>query len=85
MKPPLIAIDGPAGSGKSTTSLAVGLALGLPYLDTGALYRAATWFFAKYGVNLRNIAAFERQIQKCDLIFTEGDRGTRVWVEGAEI
>ncbi|NQU06060.1 MAG: (d)CMP kinase, partial [Calditrichaeota bacterium] len=57
----------------------------LPYLDTGALYRAATWFFAKNGVNLRNVAAFERQIQKCDLIFTEGDKGTRIWVEGSEI
>jgi len=85
MKPPLIAIDGPAGSGKSTTSRAVAWMLGIPYLDTGALYRAATWFFAKYGVNLRNVAAFERQIQQCNLVFTEGDRGTRVWVEGGEI
>lgn len=85
MKYPLIAIDGPAGSGKSSTSLAVSRILGLPYLDTGALYRAATWFFVKNGVNLRNIATFERQIQKCNMVFAEGEQGTRVWVEGSEV
>jgi cytidylate kinase len=85
MKLPLIAIDGPAGSGKSSTSLAVSRILGIPYLDTGALYRAATWFFVKNGVNLRNVATFERQIQKCNIVFTDGEQGTRVWVEGSEV
>ena len=37
-----MAIDGPAGSGKSTTARAVAAALGLPHLDSGALYRAVT-------------------------------------------
>lgn len=39
----VIAIDGPAGSGKSSVSRAVAQRLGLSYLDTGAMYRAATW------------------------------------------
>ncbi len=38
-----IAVDGPAGAGKSTVSRAVALALGLSYLDTGSMYRALTW------------------------------------------
>ncbi|HBK86834.1 MAG TPA: cytidylate kinase, partial [Firmicutes bacterium] len=38
-----IAIDGPAGAGKSSVARAVALALGLVYLDTGAMYRAITW------------------------------------------
>ncbi|HZN16036.1 MAG TPA: (d)CMP kinase, partial [Acidimicrobiales bacterium] len=37
---PMIAIDGPAGSGKSTVARAVAARLGLPYLDTGAMYRS---------------------------------------------
>lgn len=39
-----IAIDGPAGSGKSTVSKRVARQLGLAYLDTGAMYRAAAWW-----------------------------------------
>lgn len=42
MKPAIITIDGPAGTGKSTVSRLVALALELPHLDTGAFYRAAT-------------------------------------------
>ncbi|HEY3238612.1 MAG TPA: (d)CMP kinase, partial [Acidimicrobiia bacterium] len=38
----VVAIDGPSGSGKSTVARAVGLALGLPVLETGAMYRAVT-------------------------------------------
>ncbi len=40
---PIVAIDGPAGSGKSTVTRQVAQALGLSYLDTGAMYRAVTW------------------------------------------
>ena len=42
--PLVIAIDGPSGSGKSSVSKAVARSLGLSYLDTGAMYRAATWW-----------------------------------------
>ena len=48
--PLVIAIDGPSGSGKSTTSRAVAKALGLEYLDTGAMYRAVTVAFLDAGV-----------------------------------
>jgi CMP/dCMP kinase len=48
----VIAIDGPSGSGKSTVARRVALALGLRYLDTGAMYRALTWWLLDMGVQL---------------------------------
>ncbi|MDF1545628.1 MAG: (d)CMP kinase [bacterium] len=44
LKGKIIAIDGPAGSGKSTTAKALAARIGYQYLDTGAMYRALTWF-----------------------------------------
>ena len=48
----VIALDGPSGSGKSTVSRRVAAELGLAYLDTGAMYRAATWWCLHEGVDL---------------------------------
>jgi CMP/dCMP kinase len=47
----VVAIDGPSGSGKSSTARAVAARLGLDYLDTGAMYRAATWLVLRSGVD----------------------------------
>ncbi|MCD4549374.1 MULTISPECIES: (d)CMP kinase [unclassified Schaalia] len=52
-----IAIDGPAGSGKSTVSRRIADILGIGYLDTGAMYRALTWYALETGVELTNQAA----------------------------
>jgi cytidylate kinase len=46
----VVAIDGPSGSGKSSTSRGVATRLGLRYLDTGAMYRAMTWWMLQHGV-----------------------------------
>jgi cytidylate kinase len=48
----VIAMDGPSGSGKSSASRGVARALGLRYLDTGAMYRAITWWMLRRGVDL---------------------------------
>jgi len=48
---PVIAIDGPSGSGKSSTSRGVALRLGLRYVDTGAMYRAMTWWMLHQGID----------------------------------
>jgi len=48
----VVAIDGPSGSGKSSTSRAVAEHFGWDYLDTGAMYRAATWLGLQHGVDL---------------------------------
>ncbi|MBG0829633.1 (d)CMP kinase [Planomonospora sp. ID67723] len=48
----VVAMDGPSGSGKSSASRGVARALGLRYLDTGAMYRAITWWMLRQGVDL---------------------------------
>ncbi len=57
MRSPVIAIDGPAGSGKSSVSRRVASRLGLRYLDTGAMYRAMTWAMLDAGVDVNDAAA----------------------------
>lgn len=52
----VIAVDGPSGSGKSSASRGVAAALGLRYLDTGAMYRALTWWMMTQGVDTSNEA-----------------------------
>ena len=47
----VIAVDGPAGSGKSSAARGVAAALGLRYLDTGATYRALTWWLLTHGLD----------------------------------
>lgn len=53
----VIAIDGPSGSGKSSVSRRVAATLGLAYLDTGAMYRAATWWCLEQGTDLADPVA----------------------------
>ncbi|MEV7396479.1 (d)CMP kinase [Aeromicrobium sp. NPDC092404] len=53
-KPLVVAIDGPSGSGKSSTSRGVADRLSLAYLDTGAMYRAMTWALLERGVDLED-------------------------------
>lgn len=50
--PVVVAIDGPSGSGKSSTSRGVAVALGLRYLDTGAMFRAITWWMLRNRVDV---------------------------------
>ncbi|MGZ8751289.1 MAG: (d)CMP kinase, partial [Pseudonocardia sp.] len=53
----VVAIDGPSGTGKSSVSRAVARALGAAYLDTGAMYRALTWWCVERGVDVTDEAA----------------------------
>lgn len=55
--PLVVAIDGPSGSGKSSTARGVAARLGLAYLDTGAMYRAVTWLAVHEGVDLADVDA----------------------------
>lgn len=62
----VVAIDGPAGTGKSTVARALADRLGVPYLDTGAMYRAVTWAVLEAGVDPTSdrpaVAAIARRI-----------------------
>jgi cytidylate kinase len=53
----VVAVDGTSGSGKSSTSRGVAARLGLRYLDTGAMYRAMTWWMLRHGVDVHDPAA----------------------------
>lgn len=55
--PVVVAVDGPAGSGKSSVSKAAAVALGYAFLDTGAAYRALTWLTLERGIDPADIAA----------------------------
>ncbi len=53
----VVAVDGTSGSGKSSTSRGVADRLGLRYLDTGAMYRAMTWWMLRHGVDVHDAVA----------------------------
>ena len=81
----IIAIDGPAGSGKSTTARLVAQKLGFTYLDTGALYRALTYLALKRRIQLHDAAALAHLLSTSTFrIQSEADR-VRVWVDDQEV
>ena len=55
--PLVIAIDGPSGSGKSSTARGVASKLGLSYLDTGSMYRAMTWHMLTHNIDVHDAQA----------------------------
>lgn len=63
----VVAIDGPSGSGKSTIAKAVADTLGLAYLDTGAMYRAAAWWCERSGVDLADAQAVTQAVRDMPL------------------
>ena len=64
---PIVAIDGPAGAGKSTVTRSLAERLGLLYLDTGAMYRAVTWWVLEQGVDPANAALVEPCLEGLEL------------------
>ena len=70
-----IGIDGPAGAGKSTIAKRIAKALGIPYLDTGAMYRAVAVAAKKYGIGFTDEETLAKFVQTLDV---------RVQYEGSE-
>jgi cytidylate kinase len=60
----VVALDGPSGSGKSSTSRGVAARLGLRYLDTGAMFRAMTWWMLQAGVDVTDAAAVAARVHE---------------------
>jgi cytidylate kinase len=69
----IVAIDGPAGSGKSTVARALAERLGFRYLDTGAMYRALTWLSRRDGVEPGDGEALARLARESPVSFGDGD------------
>ena len=67
----VIAIDGPAGAGKSTIARALAARLGLEYLDTGAMYRAVTFAAMRRGVSLDDVDAVQAVAESVELDVSE--------------
>jgi pantoate ligase/cytidylate kinase len=82
---PIVAIDGPAGAGKSTVTRAFARRLGLVYLDTGAMYRALTWWVRERGVDPRDGAAVAPLLEGLDLLLAGGADGQRVLINGHDV
>ena len=66
---PIIAIDGPAGSGKSTITKLIAKELNLLYLDTGAMYRAISWFFKKEKIDYAKESELKKILKNISIIF----------------
>ncbi len=80
----IIAIDGPAGSGKSTTAKQVAKRLGFTYLDTGALYRALTLLALKNGIDIESEGELVNLLQQSKFqLQSQGDK-IRIWINGEE-
>jgi cytidylate kinase len=78
----IVAIDGPAGAGKSTVARALAERLHFRYLDTGAMYRALTWLAMQRGVDLGDAAALEQIARAEPVMF---DEEGRVWIAGTDV
>ena len=78
----IVAIDGPAGAGKSTVARALAERLGFRYLDTGAMYRAVTWLAMQRGVDLSDAQALANLARAEPVTFDEADR---VWISGTDV
>jgi len=83
--PLVIALDGPSGSGKSSVSRQVAGRLGLAYLDTGAMYRAATWWCVRNEVDLADQSAVAALVAAMPLDIGVDPAGPTVHVDGVDI
>ena len=84
-RPLVVAIDGPSGSGKSSVSKEVARRLRLAYLDTGAMYRALTWFCVSKGYDLDDAAAVEQASRDLLLDLSTSPQEDFVRVDGMDV
>jgi cytidylate kinase len=81
----IVAIDGPAGAGKSTVARAVARRLGVAYLDTGAMYRALTWLAAQRGIDPSDAGGLAALARDEPIEVEPTDDGDRVSIAGMDV
>ena len=81
----VVAVDGPSGSGKSSVSREVARRLGLRYLDTGAMYRALTWWVLAQGVDPADQPAVARLVRELPLEIGTSTESTLLTVDGQDL
>lgn len=77
----VITMDGPAGAGKSTVARRVASCLGLAYLDTGALYRAVSFFLDSQGIAPEEGLVLQQALKELDVVLKEG----RIWIGSQDV
>ena len=81
----VVAIDGPSGSGKSSTSRGVAVRLGRRYLDTGAMYRAMTWWMLREGVDVTDPAAVAARVAEPEIVSGTDPSAPSITVDGVDV
>ncbi|MFJ4471503.1 (d)CMP kinase [Streptomyces sp. NPDC089424] len=81
----IVAIDGPSGTGKSSTSKAVAARLGLSYLDTGAQYRAITWWMVTNGIDVADPSEIAAVAGKPHIVSGTDPADPTITVDGVDV
>ena len=81
----IIAIDGPAASGKSTTSRGVATRMGITYLDTGAMYRAITLGLMEHGVSFKDLSAITEFLDTVNIYFGGSNSGNNIFLNDKSV
>ena len=81
----IIAIDGPAASGKSTTAIGVAKRLGITYLDTGAMYRAVTFGLIENNIKFEDSSELDNYLKQIKLRLSETKSGVILNLDGRNI
>ena len=81
----IIAIDGPAASGKSTTAIGVAKCLGITYLDTGAMYRAVTFGLIENDIKFEDSSELDNYLKQIKLRLSETKSGVILNLDGRNI
>ena len=81
----IVAIDGPAASGKSTAAIGVAKALNITHLDTGAMYRAITYGLLKNKIEFTDLDGVEAYLESVNLKFFKNDNVTKLLLNNSDI
>ena len=81
----IIAIDGPAASGKSTTSRGVATRMGITYLDTGAMYRAITLGLMEHGVSFKDLSAITEFLDTVNIYLGDSNSGNNIFLNDKSV
>lgn len=80
-----IAIDGPAGAGKSSVAKAVAARYGYIYVDTGAMYRALAYKAIEGGIDIKDVDLIEDMLSSTELDIAYNELGQRIILDGADV